>query len=207
MQTKLFLSLLVIVPLCAQEVDQQIITSTADVQKTETEIAKTAENTVSEVTKDSDQSAMPWTLTIEPARMDIMFCLTAKTEDVFADESVRNTLRTLLDDCRANIEKKDYEHAAQLLDQINASNPEFIKSAVIVGAHASGGLAFADVSYHSSPLGTFGMSGLLCSIDRSKVSAQAWKEITAMTLDTIRTNQELSYEQSKQLVFALITKI
>lgn len=207
MQTKLFLSLLVIAPLCAQEVDQQIITSNVDTQKTETEIAKTTENIVSEVTKDADQSAMPWTLTIEPARVNIMFCLTAKAEDAFADESVRNTLKTLLDDCRVNIEKKDYEHAAQLLDQINSSKPEVAKGTVIIGAHASGGLAFADVNYQSSQLENVGMSGLLCSIDRSKVSAQAWKEITAMVLDTIRTNQELSYEQSKQLVFALITKI
>ncbi len=194
MQMKLVLSLLLVGSLCAQ----------ADIQKDETENIETV---VSEVTKNSSQEAVPWALTIEPARIDILFCVTAKTGDSFLDDASRDQLRLQLDKCRDCIEKKDYEQAMNLLDQINGAHADELKSTVVIGAHAGTGLATADISCRSSLLGNVGMSGLLCSIDRSKVSAEAWKEITVTVLNAIGSNQELSYEQAKQLVLTLITKV
>jgi len=149
----------------------------------------------------------PWRIALVPATVVIEYRLIKETKTI--DKAAWKNSKKLLSDLEKLLTKKQFEQAAALFDQINTSKPEGIKSVIVVNAYAADKYMQAQLSYESTKVvgatGGFG-SQTICEINREQVTPETWKEITATVFDLIKSNQELSYEQAKQLVLSLAAK-
>lgn len=149
----------------------------------------------------------PWRIALVPATVAIEYRLIKETKTI--DKAAWKNSKKLLSDLEKLLTKKQFEQAAALFDQLNTSKPEGVKGVIVVNAYAADKYMQAQLSYESTKVvgavGGFG-SQTICEINREQVTPETWKEITATVFGLIKSNQELSYEQAKQLVLSLAAK-
>ncbi len=197
MQTKLFLSLLIAAPLLAQEATQEPVARKDETQTTPTEVTKKVEAGVE-----------PWNLAFIPTTVNIEFGLIKENKDV--DKTAWKNLKKMASELATLIKDKKLEQAALLFDTINTSKPEGVKNVITIKTSVRGERLEAQVCYtpinaQAKKIG-YSYFTSICEINRTNTSPEAWKEITTLVLETVKANQELSYEQTKQLALTIATK-
>lgn len=201
MKSNLLLPLIMVMPLLAEDAVPQVPAPKIDAP-TQQIAAAPAQETVQPA-----PLFEPWRIALVPATVVIEYRLIKETKTI--DKAAWKNSKKLLSDLEKLLTKKQFEQAAALFDQINTSKPEGIKSVIVVNAYAADKYMQAQLSYESTKVvgatGGFG-SQTICEINREQVTPETWKEITATVFDLIKSNQELSYEQAKQLVLSLAAK-
>ena len=205
MQTKLLLSLLIAAPLFAQEATQEPVAKKDETPQT---LVSATQTTPTEVTKKVETGVEPWNLAFIPTTISIEFGLTKENKTV--DKTTWKNLKKMASELATLIKDKKLEQAALLFDTINASNPEGVKNVITVKTSVRGERLEAQVCY--TPINAqakrigYSYFTTICEINSATTSPEVWKEITALVLETVKANQELSYEQTKQLALTIAAK-
>ena len=205
MQTKLLLSLLVAAPLFAQEAAQE-----PAAKKDETPQALVSKTQVAtpEITKQAPTTVEPWSLAFIPTTISIEFGLIKENKSV--DKTAWKNLKKMTGELATLINDKKLEQAALLFDTINSNKPEDVKSIITIKTSVRGERLTAHVCY--TPINTHvtkinsSYFTTICEINSTNIEPEVWKEITTLVLETVKANQELSYEQTKQLTLTIAAK-
>jgi hypothetical protein len=201
MQARLLLSLLVAVPLIAQETAQPAPDAKKD------EVTQTAQETNQATAVPASIGIEPWQLTFIPDTMQVEFSLIKAGKTV--DKTAWAALKKMTTELEKLLKNKKFEEAALVFDRINSSKPEGVTSIITVDTSVRGACVQARVCYSSAkeqqPVKR-DYSCTMCEITRANTTPEVWKEITKIALETVKANQELSYDQAKQLAFTIAAK-
>jgi hypothetical protein len=201
MNSKALLSLMVIAPLLAEDAAQPV-----PAKKSE-EIQQVAPAPAAQEAAQPVVTFEPWRIALVPATITIEYRLIKETKTI--DKTAWKNCKKLLSDLEKLFRKKQFDQAGTLLDQINATKPEGVKGIIVLNAYAADKFMQAQMSYESTKIKGAGEgygSQTIWQLNREEVKPETWREVTATVFDLIKTNQELPYDQAKQVVLSLVAK-
>jgi hypothetical protein len=189
MQSKLFLCSLLLTPLFAQEAPAAV--NPSETQKTD---------------QTANQSEVQQNVGFNITTINVEFRLIKENDSI--DKTVWHDLKKSVRECGQLIKNKQYEQAGALLDSIENTKPAGVAALFVVGASTDSTLVHAQINYSTAVArAAFGQCKCtVCEINKTAVTKEAWQAALDLALSAMRSNQELSYDQAKQLAFLIISK-
>lgn len=177
MQSKLFLCSLLLTPLFAQEAPAAV-----------------------------NQSETQPTVGFNVTTVSVEFRLIKETDSL--DKTVWHDLKKSVRECGQLIKNKQYEQAGALLDMIKNNKPVGVAASFVVGASTDSALVHAQINYSTAVArAAFGQCKCtVCEINKSEIAPESWQAVLDIVFSAMRSNQELSYDQAKQLAFLIMSK-
>lgn len=195
MQSKLLFLLFACAPAFAQE---------APAVANQTEAPKSETSKTDQVVNQKEQ---PATVAFNATKLCVEFHLIKEIESV--DKTVWQNLKKSVRECAQLIKDKQFEQAGAALDAIKNSKPEGVVTSFVVSADTDNTLIHAQINYATAI--TRAIRGqckcVLCEVNKTTVSPETWKSALDVVFGAMRSNQELSYDQAKQLAFVIISKV